>query len=281
MKKTIFFIAFIQSLVSLSANQKNVTETIKKHFNGNGIVVYPNLGENIHAGYNNCNFLNNGENLIIRSFIKKNDIIFDVGANRGEWTKAVLDEAPFEGKIYCFEPILNIFQALEKLKKQYIGINGTVNCFNTALGKKDGELTINYFPSEESCGCSTFFERPLLGNITTQKVKVKITSLDLIAREQNISHINFLKIDTEGSELNVLLGAKDLIENNNIDVIQFEYGGTYLDANIKLSQVYDFLKTNNYLIFRIISQGLIFIDEWNDSLENFQYSNYLALKADF
>lgn len=279
MKKTIFFIIFIYSLTPLASKPNDVIKTIEQYSNGNHILVYPNLKENENAGYNNCDFLNNGEKLVIKSFIKKNDIICDTGANRGEWTKAVLDVAPFEGKVYCFEPIPDIFRILEKTKKQYFDLNDRISCFNIALGKEDAELTINYFPSEQWCGCSTFFERPILGKINTQKVKVKITSLDAVARQENINHIDFLKIDTEGYELNVLLGAKNLIENNKIDIIQFEYGGCYIDAQIKLSQVYTLLKTNNYLIFRIIPQGLIYIDEWNDSLENFQYSNYLAIKA--
>ena len=56
----------------------------------------------------------------------------------------------------------------------------------------------------------------------------------------NIKNIDFLKIDTEGYELNVLKGFEDFLEN--IKIVQFEYGGTFLDNNTKLIDVINYLK---------------------------------------
>src|SRR5271156_4276378 len=45
-------------------------------------------------GYRNCNSLTNGELTLIRHFLKKDDIVFDVGANRGEWSRFALEKEP-------------------------------------------------------------------------------------------------------------------------------------------------------------------------------------------
>lgn len=58
--------------------------------------------------------------------------------------------------------------------------------------------------------------------------------------EKNIQHIDFIKIDTEGFELSVLKGFEDCL--TNVKIIQFEYGGTYLDNNIKLVEVKNYLE---------------------------------------
>ena len=102
-------------------------------------------------------------------------------------------------------------------------------------------------------------------------------TLDSFCKQHKINHIDFLKIDTEGSELNVLKGAHTMLKNHNINVIQFEYGGTYPDANITLEQVYNFLAELEYDIYRIVNDGLIHVDSWHTQLENNQYSNYLAV----
>ena len=47
-----------------------------------------------------------------------------------------------------------------------------------------------------------------------------------------------MKIDVEGAELDVLLGAKELLNKGHIDYLQFEYGGTFVDANVTLRQVF-------------------------------------------
>ena len=106
---------------------------------------------------------------------------------------------------------------------------------------------------------------------------MKTITLDSFCKKNQILHIDFLKIDTEGSELGVLLGAHNLLTNKQIEIIQFEYGGTYPDAGITLKEVYNLLEKNGYRVFRIIPNGLIQISRWRDALENARYSNYLAI----
>ena len=58
-------------------------------------------------------------------------------------------------------------------------------------------------------------------NLVIEEIKVHTTTLNNYCKLNGVNHINFLKIDTEGNEFNVIKGS----ENLTIDYIQFEYGG--------------------------------------------------------
>ena len=131
---------------------------------------------------------------------------------------------------------------------------------------------------------SGFYNRPILNDkfrFESKRVKIKTNTVDIFCDKNKVNQIDLLKIDTEGAESRVLRGAKRMIENNQISMIQFEYGGCYIDAGEKLEDLYRMFINNEYLIFRIFKDGLIHIHEWNEGLENFLLSNYLAVKKDY
>ena len=87
--------------------------------------------------------------------------------------------------------------------------------------------------------------------------------------QNRISSVDFLKIDTEGYELNVLKGFG--VNIKAIRFVQFEYGGTFKDAGIKLKEIVDFLAKNNFTKFCYLSNnGLVPIKDLSD---HYQYCN--------
>lgn len=157
------------------------------------------------------------------------------------------------------------------LDRKFFPYNFAISNF---IGKKDF-----YFYSKVS-GLSGFYDRPILKeqfNLNSRVVTVEVNSLDLFCKRNNITYIDFLKIDTEGEEFKVLTGGYNLLKNNSIYAIQFEYGGCYVDSKTTLKEVYNLLSGLGYSLFRIIPEGLIKILKWRDELENFRYSNYLAV----
>ena len=90
---------------------------------------------------------------------------------------------------------------------------------------------------------------------------------------KNIKTIDFLKIDTEGYELKVLQGFEDFLEN--IKIIQFEYGGTFLDNNIKLIDVKNYLENKGFNKFSYLTNdGTVLITDFND---HYQYCNIVCI----
>lgn len=233
------------------------------------IVIYTDSPKTEKLGYGEWDVATDGEYLVIKTFIKEGDVLIDAGAHVGDWSELAFNHTQGKSSIYAFEPVPTFFKKLTNRLPQ-------VHCFNVALGATEKEAVMNYY-YEESEGCSSLFERKVLASIPVKKITVPVISLDTFCNAKSIDHIDFLKIDVEGAEWDVLQGANNLIKNKKIEAIQFEYGGTFPDAHITLFQVYTYLNSNGYSIFRITPNGLIHIAEWRSELENYNLSNYLAL----
>lgn len=91
--------------------------------------------------------------------------------------------------------------------------------------------------------------------------------------ENDIKTIDFLKIDTEGYELEVLQGFEEYIRI--VKIIQFEYGGTFLDNNIKLIDVIQYLQLFGFGDFAYLTQnGTVPLTNYDD---HYQYCNIVCI----
>lgn len=220
-----------------------------------------------HNGENNCDIDTNGELKVLNNYLKNANIVFDVGANVGDWAELALKIDP-KIKVHCFEPCQKTFsQLLEKFNQ-----NSSVVLNNVGLGLKK-EKKIFYTSSQDST-VGSLYERNLGDSC---KETVNLNSLDGYCFENNISQIDFLKIDVEGNEFDVLKGASKMLVGNKIKFIQFEYGGTYIDAEIWLKEVWQYFESLNYAWYKILPNNQLLVTEYNQSMDNFQYANYFLI----
>lgn len=222
-----------------------------------------------NVGYDNCSMQTNGEELILKEVIEPGMRVFDIGANIGEWTTKVLHAFPTV-QVYAFEPIPVIFNTL-----RHNVSSGNCNFFNIAFSNMQGKHAFKYNVIRPEL--SGFFERPSSVREIPETIQVVTDTLDNFCKKHAIESIDFLKIDTEGAEVAILQGAVQLLRNHKIQYVQFEYGGTYSDAYTTLQEAYSLLTVCKYDVYRIVGNGLIHISEWRDALENYRYSNYLAI----
>lgn len=225
-----------------------------------------------HDGENNCDLKTNGEMKVLEKFIKDNSIVFDVGANIGEWTELVL-KINNSIKVHSFEPCNSTFLELEKNIK-----NKNVKLNKVGLDISIGEKKFYVFGD---CSVLNSLHNRTCSNVSgCTEQKITTNTVDNYCAENNITKIDFLKIDVEGNDFNVLKGAKEMLKNNLIDVVQFEYGGTYIDAGFFLKDYFNFIKENNldYSIYKILPHKIAKVFKYENKLENFQYANYLLVK---
>lgn len=251
---------------------------INHRINLQGVQIFDAIPEN---GFNDSNMNSNGEFRFLSNYLSSTPkVIFDVGANIGEWSLCC-SQLSLQSNIYAFEPTPHIFRIL-KLNT----FNKNIACFNYAISKDNSKCTFYLYNDSFQTDFSelnSIYERAILKNqfnLSPKSIEIKTNSLDSFCFERNIDQIDFVKIDTEGNEYNILLGAKKLLTNGSIKVVQFEYGGTYLDANAYLKDCFFYLKNLHYKIYRILPNGLLEIAEWDDKLENYAYSNYIAIQKD-
>jgi FkbM family methyltransferase len=202
---------------------------------------------------------------------KENLLIFDIGANIGQF--ALVAASVFRGPtfIYSFEPSSFTFN---KLNKQIEG-NSRIKTFNIGFGEKEENLKL-YFEQEGSSIASLY--KPLSKETVDTKdyfEVIKIETIDGFCARNKIEFIDFLKLDIEGHEYFALLGALDMIKHGNIKYIQFEFGEYHIDSKCFFRLFFDLLK-DQYLLYRIVSDGVVPIEKYSADLEIFATANYLA-----
>ncbi len=166
--------------------------------------------------------------------------------------------------MHYFDPVETFIENLKKQKN----FNKIAYFNNFGLGEENKQLY--YYPKYQS-----FYDRINSCKITDESNKILLnikTGYDYVVKN-NIKNIDFLKIDTEGYELKVLEGFGDFIEN--ISIIQFEYGGTFLDTNTKLIDVIKYLLEKGFHKFSYLTNNkpeLIY-----DFSDHYQYCNIVCI----
>jgi FkbM family methyltransferase len=143
-----------------------------------------------------------------RDYLKNDSIVIDVGANHGLFSLLAASLSS-KGRIYAFEPVTEAFSHLQKNVEDILSIT----TIQAALGNVNGNNKV-------------FFDRNNLANSTLMNTgiyrdhkeifngfeEIKVYKLDSFVKHNEISKISFIKIDAEGSELEILKGAKECIK---------------------------------------------------------------------
>ena len=151
--------------------------------------------------------------LIVERELKPTSCCVDVGCHSGEILDMMLETAK-DGNFYCFEPIPDLASGL---RGKYPRPN--VHIFEMALSDKIGSASFNYVTSNPGYSgiLKRHYDRP---HEADRKINVELNTLDNI---MGSTQVDFIKIDVEGAELQVLRGAKQTIARDR-PLIVFEHG---------------------------------------------------------
>lgn len=171
--------------------------------------------------------------------------IFDIGFNEGEFSKLIYKKIGKQTAIVAFEPNLNVAD----LNLDYIKL------INKAVSDQDGQkMTLHVpvnalLPNQKISGISALHNRDVFSQYNVEKMEIITTTVDSTMQELNIDYIDFLKIDTEGHEFNVLKGANNALKNRRISCGQFEWGCTFEECDYTLDDVVHYLNQFGYECF--------------------------------
>ncbi|MCW5625494.1 MAG: FkbM family methyltransferase, partial [Burkholderiales bacterium] len=220
------------------------------------------------------------ERALLPVLIRDGDTVFDVGANRGEWTRAARDIHWNARRVvyHAFEPNPPAFETLALLAQT--AAPGQILARRLALGRAAGSATFHVYDWDDRlsgfnarAGEAMFTERP-----PPRKIEVPVDTIDAYCAREGVPHIHLLKLDVEGAEFDALQGAEHMLSHARVDAIQFEYGGTWRDAGTRLRDAHAFLRERGYRVFRLAGPGnLDPVPTWNPAREDFRYANFLAI----
>lgn len=227
--------------------------------------------------YGDSNFdpQTNGEYSVLERLLPHCHRVFDVGASSGVWSSQAL-KINSALNIHCFEPLpRNQAGLMDALKDKVV-----INLF--ALGAENCKKTLYSLPEQGAINwqLASIYARNHHEHGNLQEITVDVLTVEEYCRRANISHIDFLKIDVEGAEVDVLKGAASLFREERIMAAQFEYGATWLDSRCQLRDVFDLLEGMNYAMVKIIPETCLAVDKYWSGLDSFRYSNWLIVHRD-
>ena len=259
---------------------KNILYSVYAFFFANRRSLYFNklLFQLSLRGMGVSNYLNykiSGEKHFLSKLLPKYNpsLIFDVGANVGNYSKELSNLFKNQAKIFSFEPSKKTFEMFLKTTQNFSNI--IANNFGFS-NKINNQLL---YTNSEGSGLASVYQRKLdhFGINMNKTEEIKLTTIDNYCAENKIEQIHFLKLDIEGHELNALNGAKEMIANSKIDFIQFEFGGCNIDSRTYFQDFFYMLK-DKYKIYRILKDGIYELPNYKETYEIFITINYLAIR---
>ncbi len=196
----------------------------------------------------------------------------DVGANEGSFAHQLRARFP-EARLMAFEPNPASYQRLVKASEK-LGFRA----IHAAVGPVNGTASLYDRPEQEGTAHASL-HRDVLTDLhllrDVREYQVDVITLDTFTQKNGIQKVDFLKIDTEGHELEVLRGGTRLITEGRVSVIQFEFNEMNVISRCFLRDFYNLLP--DYDIFRLDTNRLIPLGPYASINEVFQFHNLLAL----
>lgn len=220
-----------------------------------------------NSEYAQMEFTQHGEVWLQQVLAGQFKTIFDVGSNIGEWTKMSRLHHP-NADIHAFEIMAPTYQKY----LQNVRMDGKIYPNGFGLSDFNGSIPVKYKPEYDAVSTTIL-------NLRLDNSEIKtglVVTGDEYITSRGIESIDFLKVDTEGSEGNVFRGFTNTLTSGKIKMIQFEYGYICVLTKWLLKDSYEFLGQFGFTLGKL-SPGRIDFHEYKLTDEDFQGPDYVAI----
>jgi FkbM family methyltransferase len=189
--------------------------------------------------------------------LKLNNFI-DIGAHKGEFFEYFVKRNKFIKKVILIEPQKDKIINLLKINKE---LNQKAIIKNIAIGKKNKQQKLFINSLSSSSTIKTYYNKSfwlrlkklislfsLKSETLNRQEFVTVKTLDQVLKNLNFNKIDFVKIDVEGSEYEVLLSGKKSL--NNINYILIEKQFTRLYKGYSFQKIEKLLIKKNFLLIK-------------------------------
>ena len=212
----------------------------------------------------------NGEYKLLDFLAPNIEFFIDVGANEGNWTARLVRENITGSRGVLYDANLECVQTLTRRFGDFQG------------------LTIASAAVADFTGATQFFESDANSELSSLSANnagdlarcrsVAVVTLDDEALRRHMPQVSFLKIDAEGHDYFVLRGARGLLQQKRIDIIQFECNSTWRRTGTTLSAAVNFLREYGYTTLQLRPTGLHSVDfEFYGG--DYGYGNWVAFHS--
>lgn len=244
---------------------------VARHRRDRSIRTAAAVCERYLSWYANANYdlHTNGESFVLATLGKAGPrVIFDVGANVGDWTLEASRCCP-GALIHAFEVAPPTFEQLTA----NVGHLANVCCCMAGLSDADGTIRMRYYAALPALTTATAYPHAC----PYSEIDGSVTTGDTYVASHGVEHIDLLKIDVEGMEQQVLRGFDATFARKAIDLVQFEYGRVSIVNGFLLRDFHAFFRDRGYLVGKIFPTYVDFRD-YRLADEDFVGPNYLACR---
>lgn len=185
---------------------------------------------------------------VLPPYLDKNKLTVDVGGNTGHMAFFFSDHSK---EVYTYEAVDVVYKQLKKIE----GRKKNVKAFNLAVSDSIGKQT--FYIDDKRLSNSSF-----LNLVEGIKTEVDVVSLDSL----NLENVGFIKVDVEGTELDVLKGAINILKNQRPNCM-LEIYKPY--SKYPLGDIFDFMFDLNYKCFyydHSVEGGLVEVKDTNEGI---------------
>lgn len=236
---------FLKTIIYLIMNLYSFLLTDKNYLvNCPGGKIYLNLREGIMMRECFLGIYETPKMNLFKRILKPNMTVINVGAHRGYFSFLSAKLMEDKGKIYSIEPDpANISWLKKGLRTNRYN---SIKPFQLAFSNKNGFLKL--FKGDKS-GHHSLTEDMGYGSIV-----VKVQKLDDFIKENNIKKVDLIKIDVEGADIEVIEGAEELLQQENLKIVMDIH-------DIDREKLFDIFRKNNYSIYKYNFNKTIKIDK--------------------
>jgi FkbM family methyltransferase len=208
---------------------------------------------------------------VIDKFVKDSDVVIDCGANIGIWTLLFANKAK---AVHAIEPHPNFRKRLI----QNLNLNRAKNCevHSYGISSKEGRAILYSPPDSMKNKSASMLD---LNPELSEKIEIEVRTFDSIFA--HLDKIDFIKIDCDGSDADIILSGRRVIERHR-PIIIFEDLGGYHEAmgsdelinsvDAAYDQAFDVLSELGYRTFKVLDGFLI-----DSGRIRGEYSNIIAI----
>jgi FkbM family methyltransferase len=146
-----------------------------------------------------------------------NEIVFDVGANRGDITHIYAGLFP-RAAIHSFEPFPTVYERLHNRFQN----DDRIHAVQAAVCDREGPVDFYVTPSSFQNSLYEPMADELSHTATSEVITVPGITLDTYCAQNGIEHVNLLKLDIQGGEVSAFKGASELLKSGRVDMIYTE-----------------------------------------------------------
>jgi len=195
-------------------------------------------------------------------------VIFDVGANVGTYARAC---AALRGvtQVHAFEISPPTFALLSR------NCAGIANIHLHPFGLSASAATTTIYHAPDSADRTGLL--PVDDGYRRQILPAQTRTGDDCMNDLGVRCVTFLKIDVEGTDLDVLKGFSTALSERRIGAVQFEHGEPSIEARTFLRDIIHFLNSFGFHTYRLFPNSLEQIEHCTYAMEDFRGRNYIAL----